>query len=385
MHFVALVVRQQADWLSFVSLQSRHLPRDHFFFPTTMSISLGRNAPLSPISVGGSEFSVSKYQGPDDTNLHHGRSNLASPPNSGGSNGNMSMNGFPSAPRSNGGPSPPASIAARSSNGTNIYARSESGRNSVRADLDESVLSEHYVALRAFLNSRDPNSKQPPNKARDKLLRLSSVQFYELSTDVFDELIRRQATARTPPNAPNTPPTYLLPEKNFHPKRNQARQRLSSLGPPRFRDLAADVFHELERRFPRFVGGDLQRTGSPMSIRGGPMSRSGTPVNGNFPPRGQSRMRRPSDAPSMRGPPPADAYGIPASPGPNSDFGRPTPKQLNQNNTIVPNKSTMLEEDDEGDAFALEQVTSNRESKRSAGSGVTSEVGVDPAQNGSRC
>lgn len=115
------------------------------------------------------------------------------------------------------------------------------------------------------------------------------------------------------------------------------------------------------------------------------MSRSGTPVNGNFPPRGQSRMRRPSDAPSMRGPPPADAYGIPASPGPNSDFGRPTPKQLNQNNTIVPNKSTMLEEDDEGDAFALEQVTSNRESKRSAGSGVTSEVGVDPAQNGSRC
>ncbi|KAF4465737.1 SPA2 [Fusarium albosuccineum] len=346
-----------------------------------MSISLGRNAPLSPVSLGGSEFSVSKYQGANDGPYPNGRSNLASPPNSGGSNGTMSLNGFPNAPgpgpgpgpgpRSTGGPSPPASIA-RSSNGTQLYARSESGRNSVRGDLDETVLSEHYVALRAFLNTRDPNHKQQPNKARDKLLRLSSVQFYELSTDVFDELIRRQSAARAPPNAPNGPPSFLLPEKTFHPKRNQARQRLSSLGPPRFRDLAADVYHELERRFPRFVGADLPRAGSPMSIRGGPASRSGTPVNGNgFPPRGQSRMRRPSDAPSMRGPGPTDAYGMPASPGvPNGDYGRPTPKQLNQNNTIVPNKSTMLEEDDEGDTFD----SNNRESKRSAESGVTSEA-----------
>ncbi|CAM1504112.1 Fc.00g017030.m01.CDS01 [Cosmosporella sp. VM-42] len=348
-----------------------------------MSISAGRNAPLSPVSLGGSEWSVSKYQSVDDAPFPSPRGNLASPPNSGGSNGKMSMNGFPTGPRSTGGPSPPASIG-RSSNGTNIYARSESGRNSVRADLDETVLHEHYVALRTFLNTRDPNHKQQPNKARDKLLRLSSVQFYELSTDVFDELIRRQAAARAPPNAPNGPPSFLLPEKAFHPKRNQARQRLSSLGPPRFRDLAADVFHELERRFPRFVGGDIPRTGSPMSIRGGPgpADRSGTPVNGNgFPPRGQSRMRRPSEASSLRGPPSADAYGMPASPGPmNGDYGRPMPKQLNQNNTIVPNKSTMLEEDDDGsanddgDAFALEGVTNNRESKRSQASGVTSEA-----------
>ncbi|KAF4975248.1 hypothetical protein FZEAL_7955 [Fusarium zealandicum] len=355
-----------------------------------MSISAGRNAPLSPISLGGSEFSVSKYQTIDDGPYPHGRSNLASPPNSGGSNGNMSISSFPSVPgpgtRSTGGPSPPASIA-RSSNGTNMYARSDSARNSVRPELDESILSEHYVALRTFLNTRDPNHKHQPNKARDKLLRLSSVQFYELSTDVYDELIRRQAAARAPPNTPSTPPVFLPPEKTFHPKRNQARQRLSSLGPPRFRDLAADVYHELERRFPRFVGGDLPRGGSPMSMRGGPGSRSDTPVNGNgFPPRGQSRMRRPSDAPSMRGPGPADAYGMPASPGaaPNGDYGRPTPKQLNQNNTIVPNKSTMLEEDDEGDSFSLDQVTNNRESKRSAGSGVASEADkklIDDYQN----
>lgn len=314
----------------------------------------GRNAPLSPVSIGGSEWSYSAKlpTSADDAGpypvINNSRGNLASPPHSGGSNGAMSMNGFPTGPRSNGGPSPPPSIG-RSSIGTNMYSgRSEGNRNSTRTDIDDSVLNEHYIALRAFLNARDPGARQQPNKARDKLLRLSSVQFYELSTDVYDELMRRQATARAPPNAPNTPPAFLLPEKSFHPKRNQARQRLSSLGPPRFRDLAADVFHELERRFPSFVGGDpIPRVGSAMSMRGGPM-RTGTPANGNmFPPRGQSRMRRPSDASSIRGPPGPDGYGMPPSPNmPNGEFGRPMPKQLNQNNTIVPNKSTMVEEDD---------------------------------------
>lgn len=352
-----------------------------FSYSASMSIS-GRNAPLSPVSVGGSEWSVSKYPN-EDGPYPNSNPNLASPspPNSGGSNGVMSMNGFPPGPRSNGGPSPPASIA-RSSNGTNIYARSESGRESVRAELDDVVLGEHYVALRAFLNTRDPNHKAQPNKARDKLLRLSSVQFYELSTDVYDELIRRQSAARAPPNAPNAVPTYLTPEKNFHPKRNQARQRLSSLGPPRFRDLAADVFHELERRFPRFASGDAPRAGSSMSMRG-----PGGPGPNGFPPRGQSRMRRPSDASSLRGPPPTDPYGVPPSPGiPNGDYGRPMPKQLNQNNTIVPNKSTMLEEDDDGgpddDAYGLNSPSSNRESKRSAASGMGSEVLLNDLSSG---
>ncbi|KAM0516266.1 hypothetical protein ACHAPE_005412 [Trichoderma viride] len=318
-----------------------------------MSTISDRNAPLSPVSVGGSEWSFSRYQANDNGILPpHG--NLVSPPNSGGSPGIMSMNGFPSGPTNTGGPSPPPSVG-RSSNGMNMYARSEAGGdNSPVAPIDENVLGEHYVALRAFLQQRDPNSKQQPNKARDKLLRLSPVQFFELSTDVYDELVRRQTAARIPPNAPNVPPGFLLPEKTFHPKRNQARQRLSSLGPPRFRDLAADVFHELERRFPHFVGGDIPRMGSSMSNRGGPMNRTGTPVNGgDYPPRGQSRGRRPSNASSIRGPPPLDAYGVPPSPGiPNGNYARPMPRHPTQNNTIVPNKSTMIEEDDDGsDAY----------------------------------
>ncbi|KAK1994936.1 hypothetical protein LX36DRAFT_183309 [Colletotrichum falcatum] len=325
----------------------------------------GRNAPLSPVSLGGgSEWSVGKYQNNDDPYANN-RGNIISPPNSGGSNG--AMNGaFPPGPRSASGPSPPPSVG-RSSNGTNLYARSESGR-SIREEQTEGILGEHYVALKNYLNGGQGGKPTPPNKARDKLLRLSSVQFLELSTDVYDELLRRQSAGRRPsgPGAPGPPP-YLLPEANFHPKRNQARQKLSSLGPPRFRDLATDVFCELERRFPRFAAGDIPRVGSPVSVR------SQATINGSgYPPRSQSRMRRPSDASSMRGPPPPDPYGVPPSPGmpPNGDYNRPMQKQF-QSNTIVPNKSTMVEEDDdaspnedEAEVFGLERTATNR-SKRS--------------------
>lgn len=354
--------------------------------------AVGRNAPLSPISVGGSEWSMSKYPPGGDGPYPNSRGNLASPPNSGGSNGNMSINGFPGGPggpgpRSAGGPSPPASVG-RSSSGTNMYGRGPGGDASSQnsgpprsADLDESDLEEHYLALRVFLNSRDSAAKQHPNKARDKLLRLTSVQFYELSTDVFDELMRRQASARIPQNAPNRPPAFLLPEKSFHPKRNQARQRLSSLGHPRFRDLAADVFSELERRFPRFVGAQINRGNSAMSNRSG--GRTGTPVNGSFPPRGQSRMRRPSDASSMRGgPPPQDAYGVPPSPSlGNGDYNRPMPKQLNQNNTIIPNKSTMLEEDD-GEGSSEVRYSSDIQLAHSGHSMLTHSPGRQEAHRG---
>ncbi|KAG5941315.1 hypothetical protein E4U60_007968 [Claviceps pazoutovae] len=315
----------------------------------------GRNVPLSPISLGGSDWSLTKSPSRDDGpyNLPPTRGNLASPPLSAGLNGAMSVNGFSPGPRSNGGPSPPPSIG-RSSTGTNVFP-TDSARNSSR-ELDEPVLIEHYIALKAFLHARGNDARQHPNKARDKLLRLSSVQFFELSTDVFDELIRRQTMARAPPNTANSLPQFLLPEKTFHQKRNQARQRLSSLGPPRFRDLATDVYHELERRFPNFVARDIPRTGSAMSMRNGPIGRNGTPPNGMYPPRGPSRMRRPSEASSIRGgPPPPDMYGIPPSPGlPSGEYGRPMPKQLNQHNTIVPNKSTMLEEDDDNNGVASE-------------------------------
>ncbi|KAK4141869.1 protein SPA2 [Dichotomopilus funicola] len=318
----------------------------------------GPDTPSSPISVGASEWSYPAADSrPQYPNNNNNQGQLNTPPDSAGPVTPMNNN-FPPGPRSVGGPSPPPSVG-RSSAGTNIYARSESGRSQSQSQSEnaEFVLSEHYVSLKRFLSatSRDGNPRPQPNKARDKLQRLTSVQFLELSTDVYDELRRREAASRRPPNAPPGvgAPAYLLPENTFHPKRNQARQKLSSLGSARFRDLAMDIFCELERRFPRFMGNDVPRVGSPMSARGGPPSRSGTPVNGmnGYPPRGQSR-RRPSEASSVRsgrGLPPGPMQGFPMPPSPslaNGEYGRPMPKQF-QSNTIVPNKSTMVEEDDD--------------------------------------
>ena len=220
----------------------------------------------------------------------------------------------------------------------------------------EEALSQHYAILKRYLaqSLRDEKGNAKPNRARDKLLRLSPVQFQELSTDVYDELLRRQSAAGQQTNGPGQVPSYLLPKENFHPKRNQARQKLATLPPPRFRDLATDVFYESERRFPRFAGTDLPRNGSPAPSMRGPPSRVGTP-NGMRP---GSRGQGPPGAGQGPGP----GYGHPRNPslgsqvmaglgipgvgGPDDAYGRPTAKTF-QSSTIIPNKSTMVEDDDD--------------------------------------
>ena len=55
---------------------------------------------------------------------------------------------------------------------------------------------------------------------------------------------------------------FLPVRQDFHPKRNQARQKLATLPKNRFKDLASDVYFELKRRWPEFeeaaveVGGE---------------------------------------------------------------------------------------------------------------------------------
>lgn len=238
----------------------------------------------------------------------------------------------------------------------------------------EETLAEHYRVLKSYLGPylRDERGNPRPSRAKDKLTRLSPVQFQELSTDVYDESLRREDDRkRGGPGAPgNDTPQYLLPKNNFHPKRNQARQKLSTLPLERFRQLATDVYYELERRCPRFVGGDIMRAGSPAasiasrtSTNRGPPSRVGTPnsMNGGMRPGG-----RPPPGPQ----PPGYRNGPPGPPGPGNEFGRPLPKTFQQN-TIVPNKGTMVEDDDSGandddddeDAFNLEGAAA-RQSRR---------------------
>jgi hypothetical protein len=49
------------------------------------------------------------------------------------------------------------------------------------------------------------------------------------------------------------PQVLFLPvREEFHPKRNQARQKLATLPASRFEDLSSDVYFELARRYPEF-------------------------------------------------------------------------------------------------------------------------------------
>ncbi|KAL8698804.1 MAG: hypothetical protein Q9201_006373 [Fulgogasparrea decipioides] len=313
----------------------------------------GRSGTFSPVSANGSEWSgIARYQNPDPPNHpsqpFHPRANLATPPVSGSSAGiqgrlSNGMDRPPNAPPGN--PSPPSSVA-RSSYGTSL-----SDHQRRKTLMMEEALSQHYAILKRYLaqSLRDEKGNAKPNRARDKLLRLSPVQFQELSTDVYDELLRRQSAAGQQTNGPGQVPSYLLPKNNFHPKRNQARQKLATLPPPRFRDLATDVFYELERRFPRFMGGDIARNGSPAPSMRGPPSRVGTP-NGIRP---ASRGQVPPAGPGHGQPRNASlgsqvmaGLGIPGVGGPDDAYGRPTAKTF-QSSTIIPNKSTMVEDDDD--------------------------------------
>ena len=71
------------------------------------------------------------------------------------------------------------------------------------------VVVEHYIALKKYLTRHLTADGTPlylmseltleglnqrQNKAREKLIRLSKTQFNELSTDVYDEFMRRQNT-----------------------------------------------------------------------------------------------------------------------------------------------------------------------------------------------
>jgi hypothetical protein len=336
----------------------------------------GRNGTLSPVSTDSTEWSpIGRYQSLDNPyspSLPPSR-NGETPPGSihGNVDGRMSAG-----MARNGNPSPPSSVG-RSSDGTGLYAQglSDRGMNDRKLMALEETLSEHYRVLKVYLGPylNDEKGNPRPSRAKDKLTRLSTVQFQELSTDVYDESIRReQDRKRGGPGAPgNETPKHLLPKNNFHPKRNQARQKLSTLPLERFRQLATDVFYELERRTPRFGGGDIPRSGSPAgsmasrTSRGAP-SRVGTPnsMRGGRPPPGGYRNGPPPPG-MMPGPPGALRPGSQPN-----ELGRPLPKTF-QSNTIVPTKGTMIEDDDDSgadddDAFNLEGAAARRQTNKSA-------------------
>ncbi|CAG8952154.1 hypothetical protein HYFRA_00000893 [Hymenoscyphus fraxineus] len=100
--------------------------------------------------------------------------------------------------------------------------------------------SKHYIAFKHVLAASSINPIELHSRARDKLTRLSDIQFKELRTDVYDDLNRRQKC--------HDATGYLPEDQRYHPKRNVARKRLSALPNNRFLDLINDLVAEIEHR-----------------------------------------------------------------------------------------------------------------------------------------
>ncbi|KAI0031857.1 hypothetical protein K488DRAFT_86411 [Vararia minispora EC-137] len=94
--------------------------------------------------------------------------------------------------------------------------------------------------------------------AQKKLKELDNHQFQDVSTDVYDELIRRKNNIS--PNLgrlslltllmPALSLAILVPvlpnRPDYHPKRNEARRKLCTLPNSRFERLAVDIYHDIK-------------------------------------------------------------------------------------------------------------------------------------------
>merc|ERR1719354_613273 len=101
----------------------------------------------------------------------------------------------------------------------------------------------HYSLLKEYLGDSTPN--RAPSSAMARVGRLPLEQFQEVSNDLFDELNRRLNNTKDVP--------FLPIRGDLLPKRNQARQKMATLPENRFKDLAAEIFVEIEKRFPKTV------------------------------------------------------------------------------------------------------------------------------------
>ncbi|KAJ2445933.1 component of the polarisome, partial [Coemansia sp. RSA 2337] len=110
----------------------------------------------------------------------------------------------------------------------------------------EATAAQYHREMSKFIcDEIDQGAAMPSKSEPGKLSRLSPMQFQELATDVYDELNRRKYDAMDVP--------FLPVRDHYHPKRNQARQKLATLSRPKFVDLAHDVNEELKRRFPHKI------------------------------------------------------------------------------------------------------------------------------------
>jgi len=146
-----------------------------------------------------------------------------------------------------------------------------------------------------------------------------------------------------------------VPKENFHPKRNQARQKLATLPPGRFKELAADVLYEIERRYPQTLESlqvdDRRTSNSSYSSQRSGDNPSFLSNGSNFPP-SASRDRFPSNNAT------GNITTIPEEPG---ESASETVAKTGLPTNIIPNKSVMVEdgsdEEDDDEPTPKQQLT----------------------------
>ncbi|KAJ3403738.1 component of the polarisome [Chytriomyces hyalinus] len=111
------------------------------------------------------------------------------------------------------------------------------------------TVGDQYLTLRSFLGPEflsSPDAVEANSEAsKQRMGRLNQQQFTVFTIDLIDEILRRREGANAS--------AHLPARQDFHPKRNQTRQKLASLAILNFKKMACDVFFELERRFPNLV------------------------------------------------------------------------------------------------------------------------------------
>ncbi|KAG1871839.1 hypothetical protein DFJ58DRAFT_713783 [Suillus subalutaceus] len=177
---------------------------------------------------------------------------------------------------------------------------------------------------------------------------------------------------------------FLPVRDEFHPKRNQARQKLATLPSAKFEDLCSDVYFEIMRRYPEFTETEDPGVASPASAYDDvpspefhtsprpdmpilpPSARTGRPSEDRGSSREEeTRPRRSEDTHASR---------RKASYDQGADFGRrpsasaSIPDATATSGMVIPNKSTIAEEDIE--------VPYGREMRESSGTAIDTREGV---------
>ncbi|KAJ3102582.1 component of the polarisome [Phlyctochytrium bullatum] len=126
----------------------------------------------------------------------------------------------------------------------------------------DAFVERQYETLRHYLDSYVNSPRQLASakssqriSARERLSGLSKQQLLDLVTDVYDEIDRRLNHSNEVPFLPIRP--------DLHQKRNQARQKLATMGTAPFKDFASDIMAQIERRFPQFVDNFNSKFGGP--------------------------------------------------------------------------------------------------------------------------